>query len=267
MCAFFCKKTFFVLKITEHKIGQMHICSMKTVYAFLSAVVLLIACQNSNSQSAHKNNGTPQQVDAATFSQFIESKKDAQLIDVRTPGEFQGGYINGAMNLDINGADYSRQVSALDKTKPVLVYCLSGGRSATAARGLRQNGFSEVIELQGGIMAWNRSSLPLAGATAQSAGMDDAEFKKLISTSEITLVDFHAPWCAPCKKMKPILEEIAKENSKFKIEKINVDENKMLAQQQKINVLPTMILFKNGVEVWRHEGIISKEELVKALNP
>ena len=240
---------------------------MKTVYALLSAVVILIACQNSNSQSAHKNNGTPQQVDAVTFSQLIESKKDAQLIDVRTPEEFQGGYINGAMNLDINGTDYGRQVAALDKTKPVLVYCLSGGRSATAARGLRQSGFSEVIELEGGIMAWNRSNLALSGTTVQSAGMDDAEFKKLISTSEITLVDFHAPWCAPCKKMKPILEEIGKENDKVKIQKINVDENKALSQQQKINVLPTMIIFKNGVEVWRHEGVISKEELVKVLNP
>ncbi|MEN9947766.1 MAG: hypothetical protein RL106_589, partial [Bacteroidota bacterium] len=59
---------------------------MKTFYALISAIILMVACQNSNSQST--------QVDAKTFAQLIETKKDAQLIDVRTPGEFQSGYIN-----------------------------------------------------------------------------------------------------------------------------------------------------------------------------
>jgi thioredoxin len=231
---------------------------MKTFYALLSSIILLVACQNSNSQST--------QVDAKTFAQLIETKKDAQLIDVRTPEEFQSGYINGSLNLDYNGADFKRQVASLDKSKPVLVYCLSGGRSASAARELRNNGFTEVIELKGGIMAWGRDNLPLAGATAKGEGMNESDFTKLISQSTLTLVDFHAPWCAPCKKMKPILEEIATENASLKIQKINVDENKNIATMKKVNVLPTLIIFKNGIEVWRHEGIISKEDLLKALN-
>ena len=256
-----------VSKITEMLRVHFHICHMKKLYALISALLLLVACHNSNSQTANKNNGTPQQVDAATFKQLIESKKDAQLIDVRTPSEFQGGYINGAMNLDINGTDYSRQVAALDKSKPILVYCLSGGRSATAARGLRQSGFSEVIELQGGILAWNRGNLPLQGASTSGNGMSEDEFAKLLADSEITLVDFYAPWCAPCKKMKPILEEVAKEMSNIQIQKINVDEHKGLSQNKKVNVLPTFIAYKKGVEFWRHEGVISKEDLEKALQP
>ncbi len=254
-----------MLKITEHQIGQTHICNMKTVYALLSAVVLLIACQNSNSQSAHKNNGTPQQVDAATFSQLIESKKDAQLIDVRTPGEFQSGYINGALNLDFNGDDYNRQVASLDKTKPVLVYCLSGGRSASAAQGLRKNGFQEVIELEGGIMAWNRAQLPLAGSQPKADGMSSTDFQKLTEQVGVVLIDFNAPWCAPCKKMKPILDEIQKELPSTHIHAINVDENKRMAEEMKVAVLPTIIIYKNGKEMFRHEGVIEKSELVKAI--
>lgn len=251
-----------VSKITEILRVQFHICHMKKLYAFLSSLLLLVACQNSNSQSPNI-----QVVDAPTFAKLIESKKEAQLIDVRTPGEFQGGYILGALNLDYNGSDYNRQVASLDKTKPVLVYCLSGGRSAAAAKALRQSGFSEVIELQGGIMAWNRNNLPLQGAGTSGNGMSEDEFEKLLADSEITLVDFYAPWCAPCKKMKPILEEVAKELSNIQIQKINVDEHKGLSQNKKVNVLPTFIAYKKGVEFWRHEGVISKEDLEKALQP
>lgn len=231
---------------------------MRTFYALLSAIILLVACQNSNSQST--------QVDAKTFAQLIETKKEAQLIDVRTPEEFQGGYISGAMNLDYNGSDYKRQVASLDKSKPVLVYCLSGGRSSSAARELRNNGFSEVIELKGGIMAWGRDNLPLEGSAAKGEGMSETEFSQTIALSELTLVDFYAPWCAPCKKMKPILEEIASENEKLKIQKINVDENKHIANTKKVTVLPTLILYKKGTEIWRHEGIISKDELLKVIH-
>jgi thioredoxin len=236
---------------------------MKTVYALLSAILLLMACQNSNSQSS--NGGSPQEVSAVPFKELIASKKDAQLIDVRTPGEFQSGYIEGALNLDFNGADYNRQVASLDKSKPVLVYCLSGGRSASAARGLRQNGFQEVIELEGGIMAWNRAGLPLAGAQPQTDGMSQAEYQKLTSTDGVVLIDFNAPWCAPCKKMKPILSEIEKEMPTVVIHAFSVDDNKLMANLQNVKVLPTLIIYKGGKEVWRHEGVIEKAELVKAL--
>ncbi len=245
--------------------NQNNLCPMKTVYTLLSAILLLMACQNSNSQSS--NGSSPKQVEAVPFKELIAAKKDAQLIDVRTPGEFQSGYIAGALNLDFNVADYNRQVASLDKTKPVLVYCLSGGRSASAARGLRQNGFEEVIELEGGIMSWNRVGLPLEGAQSQGDGLSDAEFTKMITASEVVLVDFNAPWCAPCKKMKPVLSEIEKEKPEIKIHALNVDQNKILAQSQKIEVLPTLIVFKGGKEVWRHEGVISKDELLKTLQP
>jgi rhodanese-related sulfurtransferase len=81
--------------------------------------------------------------------------KTVQLIDVRTPEEFKEGYIKGAVNADWqNEAQFAGQVKKLDKTKPVYLYCLSGVRSGKAAGWLAANGFTEVINLEGGIKAW-----------------------------------------------------------------------------------------------------------------
>lgn len=78
----------------------------------------------------------------------------AQLIDVRTPGEVADGAIEGSTNIDYNGANFQDEMAKLDKSKPVLVYCRSGGRSGRAAAMLKEMGFQEVYDLQGGYMNW-----------------------------------------------------------------------------------------------------------------
>ncbi len=77
-----------------------------------------------------------------------------QIIDVRTPEEFQSGYIEGAINLNIQDDRFSEQILQLDKSKPVMVYCAKGGRSARAAAQLKEAGFQEVYDLPGGMEAW-----------------------------------------------------------------------------------------------------------------
>ena len=72
-------------------------------------------------------------VSANEFESAINSIQNEQLIDVRTPEEFAKGYIDGALNVDINGPDFKKHVATLDRSKPVMVYCLSGGRSSRAA--------------------------------------------------------------------------------------------------------------------------------------
>ena len=92
-------------------------------------------------------------VDNAEFAKTIGNKQ-TQLIDVRTPAEYKSGHIPGAVNIDIKGADFDSKTAALDKSRPVAVYCRSGARSKTAARKLSENGF-QVIELDRGITNWN----------------------------------------------------------------------------------------------------------------
>ncbi|MBS4041329.1 MAG: rhodanese-like domain-containing protein [Flavobacteriales bacterium] len=81
--------------------------------------------------------------------------KDVQLVDVRTPQEFQEGAIAHAKNINVNDAKFKENIAKLDKKKPVYIYCRSGGRSQTAAKIMVDLGFEQVIDLQGGYMNWN----------------------------------------------------------------------------------------------------------------
>jgi thioredoxin 1 len=84
--------------------------------------------------------------------------------------------------------------------------------------------------------------------------------------NKLVLVDFWASWCAPCRMMAPILNNTAAElNGNTYIGKINIEEYQSLAQKFKIRNIPTMVLFKNGVEVSRFSGVKNKEFLLKQI--
>ena len=90
-----------------------------------------------------------------------------------------------------------------------------------------------------------------------------SKFNELINRNTPTLVDFYAEWCAPCKKMKPYLEEIANDmKDDVKIVRIDADQNKALLQELKIDGLPVLILYQNGKQTWRNDGFIEKNEVV-----
>ena len=93
-----------------------------------------------------------QLVEKEKFEQLM--KQEVQLIDVRTSGEFQGGTIGDAQNIDFNAPDFKAQVSKLDKDKPVLVFCAAGGRSAGASKVLDSLGFKRIYDLKGGYRGW-----------------------------------------------------------------------------------------------------------------
>lgn len=200
------------------------------------------------------------------FQDLIDNQAAVQLIDVRTAGEYNGGYLTGAQNLDIRSQNFTDELKKLDKDRPVFVYCLSGGRSASAARKLVGMGFSEVIDMQGGIMAWKRAGLPLEGASIQEKGMSRVEYDKLISSSVPVLVDFYAAWCGPCKKMAPMLEELQNDHAgKFKLVKVDADKNDALLKELNVNEIPTFYLYKNSKQTWQHVGLVEKETLLKEL--
>ncbi|MFN4234310.1 MAG: rhodanese-like domain-containing protein [Bacteroidia bacterium] len=101
-------------------------------------------------------------LNANDFEKKILSEKNIQLIDVRTPEEFQQGYIKGAKNINIYSSTFEQEINKLDKTKPVYIYCRSGNRSKSAAQILSKNGFKTIYDLQGGIGAWQSNNKPLA---------------------------------------------------------------------------------------------------------
>lgn len=229
---------------------------MKNVKSIIATLIIILSISCSNSQNFKS-------VDVATFKSTLEKTNDVQLIDVRTEDEFNGGHIENAKNIDWNGNDFDAQLTSLDKTKPVLVYCLSGGRSKKAAAKLKELGFKEVIELDGGYLAWSKAN---PQSNAVWIGMTKVEYTKLLTSDKIVVIDFYAKWCAPCKKMAPYLEKMNTElASTVTIHRIDADKNKSLFNALGYQGLPVILVFKNGKETFSKNEFVSEEELRKAL--
>ena len=89
--------------------------------------------------------------------------------------------------------------------------------------------------------------------------------KEVLQAEKPVVLDFWAPWCAPCRAFSPVLDEIAAEASGFKVGKVNVDEQPELAASLRIMSIPTLILFKNGAPAGRTVGVQSKENVLALL--
>lgn len=92
--------------------------------------------------------------------------------------------------------------------------------------------------------------------------------QEVLESSIPVLVDFWAPWCMPCRMLAPTIEKLAEENKgKLKVGKLNTDENQNISAQFGIQGIPTLIIFKEGKEVGRTVGVMSKEKLQEKLDP
>lgn len=92
------------------------------------------------------------------------------------------------------------------------------------------------------------------------------KFNELIQSAKPVLVDFYAEWCGPCQMMKPRLLDVAERlGNEAKIVQIDIDKEKALAERFQIQSVPTLIIFKNGKQLWRQSGIISTHALAKLL--
>ncbi|KAB5484782.1 MULTISPECIES: thioredoxin [Flagellimonas] len=91
-------------------------------------------------------------------------------------------------------------------------------------------------------------------------------FSALIESDQLVLIDFFAEWCGPCKMLAPILKEVKDElGDSLKIVKIDVDKNQSLAGTYQVRGVPTMMLFKNGKQLWRQSGVLQKTELLQVV--
>lgn len=97
--------------------------------------------------------------------------------------------------------------------------------------------------------------------------LTEQNFNSEVITSDLpVLVDFWATWCGPCRMLAPVVEDLANElNGKVKVGKVNVDEQMGLAIKYQVEVIPTLILFKNGQAVKRMSGFMEKEEILSAI--
>lgn len=121
---------------------------------------LLVTAFTFLSCAAPQGSGGSGAVDTKAFQQALATP-NVQLIDVRTPAEYAEGHIDGALNLDWTGGVLDQRMATLDKSKPVLLYCASGRRSAAAREAMTAAGFTDVKDLGGGITAWRNAGSPV----------------------------------------------------------------------------------------------------------
>jgi rhodanese-related sulfurtransferase len=218
--------------------------------------IIAFACNT----TAQKNT-----TDANSFEKEINGNT-VQLLDVRTATEFKTGHLQNALQADwTNSTQFKERTQHLDKTKPVYVYCLGGPRSFDAADYLKQQGFKKVIALEGGINAWKKAGKPVENSSNEKQ-LTIEDFNQLVQKNETILVDFGATWCPPCKKMEPVLATLQqKAAGKYNLVKIDGGVHLTIMQQLKVEALPTFIIYKNGKEVWRKQGIVSLEEFMGLL--
>lgn len=93
------------------------------------------------------------------------------------------------------------------------------------------------------------------------------KFNEMINGEQLTLVDFFATWCGPCKMMHPILEQLKeKMGDDIRILKVDVDKNEALSMQYRIQSVPTLMLFKKGEMLWRQNGAMSLNDLMQKIS-
>jgi rhodanese-related sulfurtransferase len=225
----------------------------KSVFSVALSLCLLAAC---NSSAQQTNLPVPE------FEKAI-AQPNIQLLDVRSSEEYQSGHLSNALLANWNNEnEFKTRVQSLDKTKPVYTYCLSGARSGAATKWLRENGFN-AYNLEGGISAWKRADKLVEQAKAVRQ-ISLSEYMAQIPTDKIVLVDFGAVWCPPCKKMAPVLDSlVARHGNQFVLVKIDGAEQTDICKTLKVEGFPTFIIYKNGKETWRKEGLADEKEFLK----
>ncbi|UPT69052.1 MAG: rhodanese-like domain-containing protein [Sphingobacteriales bacterium JAD_PAG50586_3] len=116
------------------------------------AVFTFLACNAGSSQNL---------LDVDKFETKLNATPEAQIVDVRTPDEYGSGHLVNASNINIDDAAFDSKIAKLDKSKPTFVYCLAGGRSATAVKKMKDLGFTELYDMKGGFRAWSGAGKPV----------------------------------------------------------------------------------------------------------
>lgn len=125
----------------------------KHIVLFLLLMTIIVSCKT----DANEEIKVVSQEEMQTYINM----DDVQLIDVRTPKEYNAGHIATAQNINFLSPTFEQDILKLDKNKPVLVYCQMGGRSAKCAEKMKALGFTKILDYKGGYSKWKSLELPI----------------------------------------------------------------------------------------------------------
>jgi thioredoxin 1 len=235
-----------------NQIQHINFARMKKGILFFS-LVLLFACKTETSSVL---------LQAPDFREKIV-KEHVQVLDVRTPEEYNEGHLKDAVNININSSSFDEETKALYSDLPIYVYCLRGSRSSKASDRLKKLGFQEIYELDNGYDAWLDKGFETYKTLPKKLFANDTiPFMEAIKGDKLVLVDFNATWCGPCKILQPTIDKIHDERTDDVIVySIDVDQNPDLARIYEANSIPLLLMFKNSEIVHRSLGVIGEKEL------
>jgi rhodanese-related sulfurtransferase len=125
---------------------------MKKLISIIASLLLVTSCSSNSSGVTNMN--------VSEFSKKI-TESGVVILDVRTPGEFAEGFIEGAQNIDFQSENFANEIAALDKKATYAIYCRSGNRSGQAAKIMHDAGFHDVYNLDGGVIDWANEGMTL----------------------------------------------------------------------------------------------------------
>jgi|TARA_B110000914_G_scaffold224504_1_gene242424 rhodanese-related sulfurtransferase len=227
-------------------------------------IFLFSACLQNNSV-AYKNINSNE-------ANILLASEEVIILDVRTKSEISKGYIPNATFIDFYSNEFDAKVNLINKNKAIYVYCKSGGRSLKAVEKMSKMGFVDVYNLNGGFMSWKKADLPYKiDSLFHYKSLDNILTQNYIDSILIVntnvLICISTQWCMPCRKMEPIIDKVEIElNDKLFVLRLDPDDNPFLIKQYNVLSIPTYVLYKNSLEVWRKNGIIAYSELVRNIN-
>ena len=218
-------------------------------------------------------NSQDPQVNHITSREFNEliANTNGILLDVRTDSEYKNTHIPDAGNLNFYALNFRKRLNLLPRNQPIYLYCNTGYRSEKAAEILIENGYTDVYNLQHGIMEWELLNLPVIMEPDARPDTDNKmtpeQYHAILSEGSPVFFDFYAPWCGPCRKMMPMIDSLMVEyHPQIEMHKINVDASKKLVKELKLIGVPYLVLQDKGVVLFSRNGSATRNELTSAFD-
>ncbi len=230
-----------------------------------SILIFLIILSNMHGQHAPVIQSGSEQFKELT------AQNSGILLDVRTKSEFKNGHLPEAGNLNYYSLDFRKKLILLPRNQPIYLYCNTGYRSEKAAEILIENGYTDVYNLQHGIMEWELLNLPVIMEPDARPDTDNKmtpeQYHAILSEGSPVFFDFYAPWCGPCRKMMPMIDSLMVEyHPQIEMHKINVDASKKLVKELKLIGVPYLVLQDKGVVLFSRNGSATRNELTSAFD-
>ena len=241
---------------------KLNILKFMNKLVILTILFLLFSCHNS-SDISFKNFDIVNLAESSYGDEFI-------VLDVRTSQERANGFLANSTHIDFYDEAFLDKLNLLDKKKPIYVYCMVGGRSSKAANKIVKSGFNEVYNLNGGFLKWSNNNLPIEIAEkineVTTQQYNKSFLDSAINSNPNLLLYVSTKWCAPCKKMNPVIDSLSKNYTKeLKVLKLDLDQNVFLNEVYDIQSIPLIVLYKNNQQVWLKNGIIAYGEIATKL--